>query len=116
VSKPEKFSSIEDLGVAVNEIRGLLEAQNKTYEDRCKVDDVRDKRTGRQLEEVVDRLDAHGRRITKSETLWEGFFGELGAYKILVEQGKANASKLDKIIWTLAGLVLVGVVKFIFKV
>lgn len=70
--------------------------------ERRKLDDERDRKHTQKMDEVLDRLDKHGTRTTALETKWEAFFGDQGAFKLVVKGLDKLDGKTDKLAWLLA--------------
>ena len=69
----------------LNSIRQTLEAQDTLDAERRKVDDARYGRLAKGQEDLVARVDRHGTRTTAVETQLATFFGENGAFRIVLK-------------------------------
>lgn len=89
--------------VTMAEVLRRLDDQDRRYEARTKVDDIREERAERDRRELLDRVDKHGIRTTAIETKWEAFFGEQGAFRLFCAQISGHDKKIDRLMW-LAGV------------
>jgi hypothetical protein len=105
----EEFTTMAQVSAELNAIRQTLEAQNQQYAARRLEDDRRELVATSDRKELLDRVNAHGTRTTALEANWAAFFGEQGAFRMVVKQGVDQAKdikNLSKAQWMGVGLVV----------
>lgn len=93
-------------------ITDRFDKQDREYSARSKVDDARYAKSTNQREEMLARMDGHGKRTTALETKWTAFFSDEGAFKIFVtklESQEAGQRTVQRMIGGLIVLQAVGI-------
>jgi len=98
------------LSAELGSIRQLIESRDELDAERRKVDDARNLSAERGRQQLLDRVDGHGKRLGTLETNWATFFSEIGAFtyvKKKVESAeKQNRAIIGLLLTTLAGVIV----------
>lgn len=87
-----KPQNIGEVLIALDAIDSRLSARDELDAERRKVDDLRDAEQQAVQRELLQRTD-------KLETNWESFFGEQGAFRMVINQLKGHSKKIDRLTW-----------------
>lgn len=110
------MATIEQVAEQVRGIDFRLESQDKVDEERRKLDDDRYTHLAAGQKEVLSRVDTHGTRTTALETKWAAFFGDEGAFKLVMKNIDSQGKKIDKLMWLVAcGIGGLAALEFIQK-
>lgn len=91
-----------EVAIIVQNIERKLDEKIEEDGKRRLVDDKR-------YDTILERTDKHGLRTTALETLWAAFFGDQGAFKVVVKNQDEQGKKVDRLSWLMAigcGLIL----------
>lgn len=94
-----EYKTLEDVCRGMELIHQQLKSRDQIEAERRKLDDARDSAARKDRSELLDRVNKHGTRQTALETRWEAFFGDQGAFKIVVKGMEQTTAKLNMIIW-----------------
>ena len=99
---PEEFKTMTEVSQTLNSILQDLSSRKILEAERRKLDDARDESARKDRKELLDRVNAHGTRTTALETKWAAFFGDEGAFKLVMKAGAEQSKKLDRNTWLIA--------------
>lgn len=84
--------NIGEVRIVLDAIDARLTARDELDAERRKVDDLRDAEQHAVQRELLKRTDT-------LEANWEGFFGEQGAFRMVISQLKGHSKKIDRLTW-----------------
>jgi len=93
---------MEVVMAAIEAVDARIKAKDELEAERRKTDDIRYERLAKNQETIIERTDKHGLRTTALETLWSAFFGDQGAFKIVVKNQEDQGKKIDRLSWGFA--------------
>jgi hypothetical protein len=89
----EEYATLSQVTAALNRLDDKIEAQNREYTERRRVDDEREKEAKARDKEILARADDHGGRLKTLEVNWMTFFGDNGAFTFVKNQLKDQGAQ-----------------------
>jgi hypothetical protein len=110
-------SNLTEVSVKMDSLISRIEGRDKLDEERRKTDDARYTTLSKRHEEILERVDKHGIRTTALETKWAAFFGDEGAFKLVMKGLENLDKKSDKQNWFIAiGIGILGALQFLLPI
>jgi hypothetical protein len=96
---------MNEVCLALDAIDSRMEARDNLDAERRRTDDSRFQAAEAGRDDILTRTATTAQRTAKLEATWEAFFGERGAFPLVMETIKGHSKKIDRLTW----LVAVGV-------
>lgn len=94
-----RIETLSEVRLALDSINDRLEARDRLDAERRKVDDLRSANEAKVRQELVQRTAEQGERTAKLEANWESFFGDQGAFRMVIAELKSHNIKIDRLMW-----------------
>lgn len=106
-----------EIALQLQALNQKFQARDEMDAERRKTDDARYDALKKSNDEVMARVDGHGLRTTALETKWAAFFGDEGAFKVVVRNQENQGKKIDRLSWFIAGGIgLLAALQFIIPI
>lgn len=108
--------NLEEVRAALAAIDSRLEASDEMDAERRKLDDLRYQTQDGERKELLQRIGGISDRTSKLESNWDSFFGEQGAFPMVVAKIDGHGKKIDRLMWFAGVIFGIGLVLKLLKV